>query len=125
MNVRCLIPGETLPVELQTGFEKAPGSDHNWIFIAERDEKPVGILVTAPAHLFVIFVRLVMADEAEAMDLRNLLVGVARICRERNFEGYVTWLDPTRPEENSLIGIIRAHGGQQLTNAQVVCAGRM
>ena len=126
MKVRNYIKGEFLPGLLQTGFETAPCVDPKWIFIAERDGEPVGILVAAPAHHFVIFLRIIVnPHRSQPMDFWKLLQGTADICRERGYAGYSTWLDPTVETERSLLKLLTAVGGTQFTNPQVACAGRI
>jgi hypothetical protein len=94
-----------------------------WIWVVERDGKPVGILVTSPAHIVVILLRIVMSPEAEGTDARALILGAFREIKERGYKGYTTWLDPTKEPENAFIRIIRAIGGFQLLNPQIVCCG--
>lgn len=125
MNVRTLRKGESLPEDLKTGIDSFPTSDPNWIFVVERDSMPVGVLVVAPAHAFVIFLRLVMSPLANPIDIRTLLVDSAAICKERGFTGYVTWLDPNREAEQGLLGILVASGGMSLSSTQVLCAGKI
>jgi len=119
--VRNLIPGEALPKELQTGYEQTPMPE--WIWVVERDGKPVGVLVTSPAHLVVILMRLSTTSDAEGTDARTLLIGAFREMKARGYKGYTTWLDPTREPENAFIRIIRAIGGYQLLCPQVACCG--
>ena len=126
MKVRNYVDGEWLPEVLATGFETAPSADPRWIFIGERDGEPIGIIITAPAHAFVIFLRLIMnTSNAEPMDCWKLLQGTAEICKQRGYPGYTTWLDPTVETERSLLKLLTAVGGTQFTNPQVACAGRM
>ena len=125
VEVRNYCRGEELPERLRTGMETAPGCDPQWIFIAERDSKPVGILVAAPAHIFVIFVRLIMAEDSQPFDLLAFLRRTAEIWKERGYLGYVSWFDPTTELERTFMKIIRMAGGIQLLIPQVVCAGRV
>jgi hypothetical protein len=126
-EVRNYIPGEWLPERLRTTFESCAGTDPRWIFVILRNEKPVGILVLAPAHAYLIMLRVIMDYEsgAEVNDLRTLLKKSAIVCRERGFMGYATWLDPTSVEERQLMGIFLRTGGKQLMNPQVLCCGRL
>jgi len=121
LNVRNLIPGETLPQELRTGYEATTTPE--WIFIVEREGKPVGILITAPAHIVIILLRIVMAPEAQWSDARALILVAFRESKKRGYKGYTTWLDPTKEPENAFIRIIRAIGGFQLLDPQVACCG--
>lgn len=122
--IRNMKVGEILPVGLQTGFEKGK-CDPEWMFIAERDGVAVALLVTAPAHIAVILLRLISTPEADVSDVRSLLVYVVKTIKERGYMGYMTWVDPTQETERTLIGIIKAAGGVQLTTPHVVCAGKV
>lgn len=121
MKIRNLIPGEALPKQLQTGYERTQMPE--WIWVVEREEKPVGILIAAPAHLMVILLRIISTPEAQGTDIRALLIHAFRESRRRGYKGYTTWLDPTKAPENAFIGIIRAIGGFQMLNPQVACFG--
>lgn len=125
MVVRNLKPDDVLPDLLKTGFELAKTCAHEWIWVVERDGKIVCLLVTAPAHVMVILLRLLSTPEAEGTDVRALLLHTFREIKERGYKGYSTWLDPTKEPENAFIGIIRAIGGVQLMNPQVACCGAL
>lgn len=122
MIVRNFILGEKLPEQLKTGFEMGK-CDPDWIWVVERDGELVGLLVAAPAHVMAILIRLVNTKNARGSDIRALILGVFREIKKRGYMGYTVWLDPTKEPENRFIGIIRAIGGFQLLNPQIVCCG--
>jgi hypothetical protein len=122
VTIRNIVPGEALPPEFKTGFET--GSMPEWIWLAERDGKVVGMLVAAPAHIVVILLRLISTPEAHPNDVRTLLIRVMHDIKERGFKAYVTWLDPTREIENSLLEIVELSGGVKFPNQQVMVFGR-
>lgn len=121
VKIRNLIPGEPLAGRLKTGYEETPMPE--WIWVAERDGKAVAILITAPAHIMVILLRILSTPEAEGTDVRALLLHAFAEFKSRGYRGYVTWIDPTASPENAFIGIIEAIGGVKLPNPQVVCCG--
>jgi len=121
LKIRNLVMGEDLPERLRSGYEST--SMPEWIWVAERDGKVTAILVTAPAHILVILMRVCSIAGANPMDVRALLVNAMAEIRERGYKGYVTWVDPTVETENALMGIIKASGGGQLVNPQVACYG--
>ena len=124
MKVRNLILGEELPDRLKTGFETGRSTAAEWIWVVERDGKIVASLITSPAHIVVIFLRLLATPEAHPMDVRALLLCATAEMKERGYYGFMVWADPTRPTEKSLIDMVIATGGVQLPNVQVACAGR-
>jgi hypothetical protein len=124
LKIRNLVLGEELPERLRTGYETGQ-CDDRWIWVAERDGKPVAILVTAPAHIVVILVRIVATEDALSTDVGALILKARREVRKRGYKGYVVWVDPTRETESSMIGIIRKTGGFQMPDVQVACGGAL
>jgi hypothetical protein len=122
MNIRNMVKGDKLPEELRTGFET--GSMPEWIWVVERDGKIVGLLIAAPAHIVAILLRVVSTSEAHPNDMRALLIRVMHDIKERGFKGYITWLDPSREIENSLLSIVELSGGVKFPNQQVMVFGR-
>jgi hypothetical protein len=125
MEVRNLKLDDVVPDELKLGFENAPQTAYEWIWVVERDGKIVAMLVTAPAHLVVILLRIKATREAEGLDVRALMIHAFRAFKTRGYKGYLTWLDPTKAPENAFIGIIRAMEGTQLLDPQVACCGKL
>jgi len=122
VKIRNYVKGEVLPRELATGFET--GSMPEWIWLAERDGKPVAILVVAPAHIVVILMRLLATPGAQGFDVKILLATAMKEIKERGFQAYVTWLNPERAAEAALRSIIQSAGGYVLEEPQILCGGR-
>lgn len=123
--IRNLILGEELPEMLRTGFESAKQTDPSWIWIAERDGEKVGIFVAAPAHLAVILMRIAFTDRAHPDDARQMLNAVFDSVKGRGYLGYIVWLNPINRAEKALMSIVKAFGGMQLPELQVVYAGKV
>lgn len=117
--------GEDLPKELRTGFEAGKNCDPRWVFVAEREGSKVALLMACPAHLLVILMRLATTPEAQPTDVRQLLIHAMREFKSRGFSGYMSWLDPERPEEQALISVIKTAGGFVYPAPQVCCAGAL
>jgi hypothetical protein len=124
LKIRNFILGEELPESLKTGFEGGK-CDPLWIWVVERDGKIVASLITAPAHIVVILLRLLATPDAHPLDVRALLLKATVDIKERGYNGYMVWADPTRDTEKALIEIVKASGGFELPNRQVACAGRL
>jgi len=122
IKIRNMVKGEELPNSLTVGFEK--GNQPEWIWIAERDGKPVAILIAAPAHIVAMLLRVASTPEAEWSDVRTLLVNALAEIKSRGFEGYVTWIDPNGEIEKKILQIILAHGGVKLPMPMFFCIGR-
>lgn len=124
MKIRHYIPGEILPDKLKTGYESGQNCDPQWIWIAENDGKPVAILVTAPAHVVAILMRIICTDDAPKTAVHAILAHSFVEMMERGYKGYVTWVNPSGTDaERALLGIVRAAGGVQFTELQVCCSG--
>lgn len=121
ITIRNYIPGEPLPAALATGYEGGQ-CDPRWIWIAALDDAPVAVLVAAPAHVTVILMRLIVLPAASAA-IAPLLRHALDECNARGYLTYVTWVDPSRPVEASLLRIVRASGGMQIARPQVACVG--
>jgi hypothetical protein len=123
IRVRNYVPGETLPAALATGYEQRR-CDPQWIWLAvDNADAPVAILVAAPAHIAVILMRLVAVDGAPVSTIRGLVRHVLAECAARGYLTYVTWVNPQRPAEASLLRLICQTGGKQLVEPQVCCIG--
>lgn len=122
MNVRNLILGEELPLELVTGYEKGQ-CDPDWIWVADYNGKPVGILVTAPAHIAVILLRLVMAEGAPPTAAGALLAQAFSEMKARGYSGYIIWLGETQSVEKQLLRMVEATGGGVLESSMSLCYG--
>ena len=122
VEIRNMQKGEEIPQELRTGFETS--SMPEWIWLAVRDGKVVGILIAAPAHIVAILLRLGSTASAEQNDVRALLIHAMKDIKARGFNGYITWLDPTREIENSLLSVVELSGGVRFPNEQVMVFGR-
>jgi hypothetical protein len=125
MKVRNFILGEALPEMLKTGFEAGACTDSSWIWVVERDGQIVASLITCPAHIVVILLRLVATPDAHPLDVRALLLHAIVDIKARGYNGYLVWADPERPNEKSLIDIVISSGGIKLPGTQVACAGRL
>ncbi len=122
MRIRHLIKGELLPETLRSGYETGM-CDPEWIWIAEHEEKPVAILVTAPAHVVAILIRIISTDDAPHTAINMMLNHAFVEMQLRGYRGYVTWLNPGNEAERTLVGIIRSAGGTQITEPLVCCVG--
>jgi hypothetical protein len=123
MIVRNLILGEELPSELVTGYEQGQ-CDPKWIWVAEYNEKVVGILVTAPAHIAVILLRLVMAEGAPSHAAGELLSHSFMEMALRGYNGFIVWLDEKGKTESQLLRLVEAIGGGVLEKSMSLCYGR-
>lgn len=122
MNVRNLILGEELPPELVTGYERGE-CDPSWIWVVDYNGKPCGILVTAPAHIAVILMRLVMAEGAPPMAAGALLSQAFAEMRNRGYFGYILWLGETQSVEKQILHLVEATGGGILERSMSLCYG--
>jgi len=124
VTVRHLILNEALPDGLRTGYEKG-ACDPSWIWLAESNGAAVGILVTAPAHVLVILMRMVILDGAPTITAYKLLAQGFREMKERGYKGYVMWVNPTQEREQRILRLVAAAGGGQSDVPQILCYGKI
>ena len=125
MKVRNLILGERLPKALQTGYETGQ-CDPRWIWLAEDDKGiPCALLVTSPAHIAVLLLRLVAKADAPKYAVGSLLRQSFEEMHERGYKGYIVSFNPCHYVCMELLRMIKAIGGQQSTEPNVVCYGRL
>ena len=124
MKVRNLILGEPLPDALKTGFESCQ-CDPRWIWVVEHDGKLTGLLAVAPAHVFVILLRIVMTEDAGTTDARALLAESVAEIKRRGYRAYLTWVNPENRAEAQLMSIVERSGGMAMSEKQVLCWGKV
>ena len=122
MLVRNMHRGEVLPESIRTGYEQGQ-CDPKWIWVVECNEKAVGVLVTAPAHIAVILMRLVIAEEAPAHAAGRLLTGAFKEIAARGYRGYMVWFGDNIAVENQLLKLVEATGGGVLERNMSLCYG--
>jgi hypothetical protein len=123
IKIRNMVKGEELPEALRTGYESADNADFDWIWVAEHEGRITAIFVTAPAHVAVLFIRLISTSDAHPNDVRAILVYACAVMKERGFQAYFTWLDPTKEVERTLMDIFIGAGGTKFPNEQILCMG--
>jgi len=126
VKIRNYVKGEPLPAVLCNGYESGKNVMADWIWVVVLNARKItAILVTSPAHIMVLFIRLLSTEDAEINDVRTLLSHAVSEMKKRGYNGYFTWLDPTKEMDQRLMGIFRSSGGTQFTQPQVLCAGRV
>ncbi len=124
ITVRTLKPGEAMPQHLETGFEQMPVMN-DFVWVAEKGRKIIGILMAAPCHGIIFLVRLRTEKDAPAMTVGLLFRQCVKDWRERGFKGYFTYVDPNRETERRFIPICRRVGGIQIASVQVGLVGNL
>jgi hypothetical protein len=124
ITVRTLRTDEPMPQHLGTGYESMPVMN-DFVWVAEKGEKIIGILMAAPCHGCVFFVRLCAEKDAPPMTVPLLFRKCVRDCHARGFKGYFTYVDPTREAERKFIPICRKAGGLQIASVQVGLVGNL
>lgn len=124
ITVRTLGPKEAMPQHLDTGFERMEVMNE-FVWIAEQAGKIIGILMAAPCHGLIFFVRLRTEKGAPAMAVHLLFRKCINDCKQRGFKGYFVYVDPNIEAERRLIPICRRAGGIQMTSVQVGLVGNL
>ena len=117
-----MILGEELPTEITTGYEQGQ-CDPKWIWIIEKNGKPIGILVTSPAHIAVILLRLVMIEGAPPHGAGLLLTQAFKEMHARGYRGYIVWFGEGTQVESQLLKLVESTGGGVLEKSMSLCYG--
>lgn len=113
-----------MPQHLGTGFEAMPVMN-SFVWVAENKEKIVGILMAAPCHGLIFFVRFRIEETAPKIVAHLLFRHCIKDCLAMGFKGYFTYVDPAREMERQMIPICRKAGGLQLPEVQVGIVGSL
>lgn len=124
ITVRTLRPNEAMPQHLGTGFEQMAVMNE-FVWVAEKEKKIVGILMAAPCHGVVFLVRLRTAEDAPTMTVALLFRKCVKDCLARGLKGYFTYVDPNLEMERRFIPICRKAGGTQIMSVQVGLVGNL
>lgn len=78
----------------------------HWVWVAADDrDRPVGALITAPAHGVVMLLRVWLADDAPRHLLLTMLRSAARECKALGMDKWMTFLNASAPNEIRLARI--------------------
>lgn len=124
ITVRTLRPKEGMPQHMNTGFEQLPVMNE-FVWVAEKEGKVIGMLMASPCHGLIFFVRLRTEKKAPAMTVPLLFRKCVKDCLERGFLGYFTFVDPSLDAERRFIPICHRAGGTQITSLQVGLVGKL
>jgi hypothetical protein len=112
--------GEVIPIE--TGFL---AYDANWVWLAREQGRIVGVLVAARAHDVVLLLELKKVGEASLGWIVPLFRHVARECRERGFERFLTLVTDETKSEINLGSLCQRKGLHGRSATAMVYAGRI
>ncbi len=118
MSVRTLRAGEAMPEGFATGFENLP-LQADWVWIAEKEGIPVGVLLAAPCHGIIYIARLCLKEVQNKMVAVALLRALFRDTKARGYLGYLFHINPMREVEREMIPLCKRAGGVQVTMPQL------
>lgn len=124
VRVRTLAPGEAMPQHLSTGFEHMAVMN-DFVWVAEKDKKIVGILLAAPCHGLIFFVRVRTVEDAPHVTAHLLFRNCVRDSLARGFQGFFTYIDPSLKAERHFISIVLRAGGIKIESPQVGLVGNL
>ncbi len=122
IHIRTLREGEAMPQHLGTGYETMPVMN-SFVWVAEKDEKIIGILMAAPCHGLLFLVRLRIEKGSPGAIAHLLFRHCIRDAQAMGFQGYFSYINPELPSESALIPICERAGGIQVTALQVPLVG--
>jgi hypothetical protein len=124
ITVRTLRPNEAMPQHLNTGFEQMPVMN-DFVWIAEKQEKIIGMLVASPCHGLVFFVHVRTEKGTSTMTIPLLFRKCVKDCMERGFKGYFGFLDPRVKADREFILVCRKAGGTQIVSEHFGIVGKL
>jgi hypothetical protein len=111
-KVRLLEPGETIPSEMDAGFDLLGQLDYNWIWVLEYGKEIKGILVASNFHGIAFLWRLKVLPGMSTTAALKLLKRFKRDCFKRGVTGYLTLVDFSTVTGKNLMSIVARCGGK-------------
>ena len=111
-----------MPEGFYTGFEKMPLQE-DWVWVAERDGAPQGVLMAAPCHGLIYMMRLCVKEGAPAITAFRLLRACMRDTKARGFKGFFMHIDPTSEKDIKVWPACKKSGALALPLPQQMIVG--
>lgn len=125
LTIRHPRPEETLPPELVDAYDLLYGTDCDWIWLAEYEDKVVGRILTHNMNGILLILRMNATTDAPkswaVVTLRYLL----REAGDRGMLGFLTMLQDTKPQEVKLMRIVQRNGGVLLPFSGALAFGKL
>jgi hypothetical protein len=122
IKIRTLREGEQMPQNLGTGYESMPVMN-SFVWVAEEEEKIIGILMAAPCHGLIFLMRLRVLEGSNPMVALLLFRHCMKDSKEMGFRGYFSYINPQIEADAKMIPICTGAGGMQITQMQVPLCG--
>ena len=121
-TVRHLREGESLPAAWELGFDALGRIDCSWVWVIERDARPLGCVVAAPCHGVAFLWRVVMDKSAPSHLLLRLLRQCVRDLRSRGCVGILTFCDATSVTQARFLRVISRLNSREMKAYTLVAA---
>ena len=112
-QARKMLLGDSIPVELEAGFEQLGKLDLNWVWVWESKHQVRGILLAAPCHGSAFIWRLSVLPGEPEMAVGRLLRRFLSDLKIMGISGYITLVNPANETQAQLQAIIKRAGGQE------------
>jgi hypothetical protein len=122
IEVRTLLASDQFPEGFSTGFEQMPVMK-SWVWVAEEDGDPAGVLMAAPMHGLIYLMRICVHQGAPPETAFRLLRACMRDCWHRGFRGFFMHIDPTGTVDRKMIPLVKRAKGVQMLIPQVMLVG--
>jgi hypothetical protein len=122
-RARLIGAAESIPAELDAGFELLGNLDRDWIWVLEDDGKVKGVMVASPCHGCAFIWRLAVMPELGHVAVIRLLRRFAADIRARKLKGYITVIDPSTPTQAHLVRILEKLGAVNVKTMQLFASG--
>jgi hypothetical protein len=111
-KARLIGPSESIPAELEVGFEQLGKLDRDWCWVWSSGGEVRGVLLAAPCHGAAMIWRVSVLPGESAMAVTRLLKRFLSDIQARGCSGYLTLVDTSKPIQGRLKGIIEKNGGK-------------
>ena len=125
IEVRTLLASDQFPEGFNTGYENMPVMK-SWVWVAEQDGEPAGVLLAAPMHGLIYLMRVCVHEQAPPETTFRLLRACMRDSLARGFKGFFLHVDPTGTEaQRKLIPLVKRANGVQMMIPQIMLVGSL
>lgn len=101
VHIRHPRPDELHTLDILKEFHSLP-LDGQWIWLAEQDDKVLGMAMASPMHGILFLMRMLVVEDAPPTIALSLIKRMGKDSKARGCFGYMCLLDPKQPAEMKL-----------------------
>ncbi len=121
-SIRHLYPDEPIP-QFGHDFPSSPLQQPEWVWIAEKLDQPIAILITSPMQGVVMLLRIYVTNNAPKSTLLSLFRKSLADMQSRGYTQYAVFLDRDQAQCKKLLKIATKAGAKVIEGNHVLVAG--